>query len=248
MDQNKQAIPYVNIGIVGKGIGTVSDFEGNFKLSLPDSLNNQILRFSCIGFKPVTSTVIAFKSRFNTGNASIIMEENIFSLNQVVVKPKVFKTKILGNENNSKAAVAGFVTNDLGSELGVIMHIKKAPTFIEKININLAYNSIGKIKFRMNIYNMKHGEPDSIILTQPIIVVTEQKTGILTVDMKPYNVSVTSDFLVSLEWIENYGNENLRFCTGLLNNNCLYRKTSQDAWHNARPAGIGINAEVVYEK
>ena len=48
--------------------------------------------------------------------------------------------------------------------------------------------------------------------------------------------------------IENYGNGRLMFCTGLMNGNCLYRKTSQDQWHNARPAGIGINAKVIYEK
>lgn len=249
IDQStKEPIPYVNIGIVGKGIGTVSDFNGYFKIPVSDSLNDQTLRFSCIGYKPLSSSVKNIRERFSSKEALIEMSPSVFSLAQVVVRPKVYKTKILGNENDNKSVSAGFFTNDRGSEIGVIMHIKKAPSFVENIHINLAFNDIGKVKFRMNIYHIKNGEPDSIILKEPIIIVTEQKTGALTIDMKKYNLSVQDDFLVSLEWIEDYGNEKLSFCAGLMNGNCLYRKTSQDNWHNARPAGIGINSTVVYEK
>lgn len=244
----KEPIPYVNVGIVGKGIGTVSDFNGYFKIPVADSLNDQILRFSCIGYTALSSSVKNIKDRFTGKNALIELSPTVFSLAQVVVRPKVYKTKILGNENDSKSVSAGFFTNDLGSEIGVIMHIKKAPSFVENINVNLAFNDIGKVKFRLNIYHMRDGEPDSIILKEPILIITEQKTGPISIDMKKYNVSVQDDFLVSLEWIEDYGNDKLNFCAGLMNGNCLYRKTSQDNWHNARPVGIGINSTVTYEK
>lgn len=240
-------VPYVNIGIVGKGIGTVSDPEGNFSISMNDSLDAQMVRFSCIGYKSLTFGVSDFKKRFSSG-AKILLEENVISLAQVVVKPKVFKTKVLGNENNSRAIAAGFFSNDLGSELGVIMNIKRSPTFIENVNINLASNTVGTAKFRLNIYNMKKGEPDTIILKEPIFVITDQKSGTITVDLSKYNLYVENDFLVSIEWIENYDDKKLYFCSGLINSNCLYRKASQDAWHNAKPVGIGINCKVTYEK
>src|SRR6218665_2115397 len=240
-------VPYVNIGIVGKGIGTVSDMEGYFKMNMHDSLNSQTIRFSCIGYKPITFSVSDFKKRFTDG-AKILLEENIVSLNQVVVKPKVFKTKVLGNENNSRMIAAGFFSNDLGSELGVVMHIKRSPTFIENVKINLASNTAGTAKFRLNIYNIKNGEPDSIILKEPIFVTTDLKFGTVTIDLAKYNLYVEHDFLVSIEWIEDYGDKSLYFCSGMMNSNCLYRKTSQDAWHNAKPVGIGINCKVTYEK
>ncbi|MBK7183333.1 MAG: carboxypeptidase-like regulatory domain-containing protein [Bacteroidetes bacterium] len=242
---SKKEIPYVNIGVVGKGIGTVSDANGDFVIYLHDSINNGTLKLSCIGYKTKEFNVLRFKS---SGTSIVELEENIVSLSQVVVKPKKIKTKILGNENKSKSMVAGFHTNDLGSELGVIMHIKKKPTYIEKASFNVAYNDAGVVKFRVNIYNMKNGLVDSIILKQPIIVEIDKLTRVLTVDLKNYNLVVENDFLVSLEWIEGYGSDKISFCAGLMNGNCLYRKTSQDAWHKANPVGVGFNCTVTYEK
>jgi hypothetical protein len=241
----KKGISYVNIGVVGKGIGTVSDANGDFMIYLHDSINNGILKLSCIGYKNLEINVLNFK---NKNNSIIQLEENIISLNQIVIKPKKFKTKILGNENNSRSILAGFHTNDLGTELGVIMHVKKKPTYIEKANFNVAYNDGGVVKFRVNIYNMKNGLVDSIILKQPIIVEIDKSTRVLTVDLKNYNLVVENDFLVSLEWIEGYGSDKISFCAGLMNGNCLYRKTSQDAWQKANPVGVGFNCTVMYEK
>lgn len=242
--KSKEALAYVNIGIADKGIGTVSDINGNFSINLPDSLDNQLLKFSYIGYKNRSFTVADFKKN----STAIALEENIFSLKQVVIKPKVYKTKILGNKNNNKSAMAGFKSNDLGSELGTIMKIKKSPTLIENVNFNIASNEIENVKFRVNIYSMKNGRPDSIILNEPIYISTSLKSGTLTIDMKKYNLWVETDFMVSLEWIENYETTKLYFCVGLMDSNSLWRKTSQDKWQKASPIGIGFNSTVTYAK
>ncbi len=243
--KNNEILPYVNIGVIGKGTGTVSDINGKFTIVLPDSLNDQTLKFSCIGYKSRSFTVSEFKK---ATDPAILLEESILSLAQVIVKPKVLKTKILGNQNDSKNAVAGFKSNDLGSELGTIMKIRKSPTLIENLNFNIAKNEIQNVKFRVNVYAMKNGQPDSILLKQPIYVTTSLTSGTLTVDMKPYNLWVETDFMVSLEWIENYGKDKLYFCVGLMDSNSMWRKTSQDKWQKSSPIGIGFNSTVTYEK
>lgn len=245
---DKQTIPYVNIGIVGKGIGTVSDINGKFAIMLHDSLLDQTLKFSCIGYKSRSFVVREFLKTLKDNNTSIYLEENIVSLSQVIIKPKLLKTKVLGNKNNSKNASAGFRSNDLGSELGTIMKIKKAPSYIENVNFNIARNDIPNVKFRVNIYSVKNGKPDSILLKEPIYLTTSIKSGTLSLDMRPYNIWVNSDFLVSLEWIENYEANKLYFCVGLMDNNSLWRKTSQDNWQKATPVGIGFNSTVTFEK
>lgn len=245
---SKQALAYVNIGIIGKGIGTVSDINGKFSINLDDSLNSQTLKFSYIGYKSQSFNVREVKKNLQNNTLSIALEENTFSLTQVVIKPKVLKTKVLGNTNNNKGAMAGFKSNDLGSELGTIMKIKKPSTHIENVNFNIANNEIENAKFRMNIYSMKNGQPDSILLKEPIYVTTSIKSGTLTVDMKKYNLWVDTDFMVSLEWIENYGPNKLYFCVGLMDSNSMWRKTSQDKWQKATPVGIGFNSTVTYEK
>lgn len=245
---SKLPLAYVNIGIVGKGIGTVSDINGKFTINLNDSLNAQALKFSYIGYKSQNFNVWEVKKKLKDNVLSISMEENIFSLSQVVIKPKVYKTKVLGNTNNNKSAIAGFKSNDLGSEMGTIMKIKKSPSLIENVNFNIGKNDIENAKFRVNIYSMKNGQPDSILLREPIYVTTSIKSGTLSVDMKKYNLWVNGDFLVSLEWIEDYGPDKLYFCVGLMDSNSMWRKTSQDKWQKATPVGIGFNSTVTYEK
>jgi len=245
---DKQALPYINIGIIGKGIGTVSDIDGKFTLNLHDSLNSQTLKFSCIGYKSQSFIVREFRKKLNDNSILISLDQNTFTLSQVVVKPKLLKTKVLGNKNNNKSAMAGFKSNDLGSEMGTIMKIKKAPTHIENVNFNIAKNEITNLKFRVNIYSMKNGQPDSILLKEPIYVTTSITSGTLSVDMKKYNIWIDTDFFVSLEWIEDFGPNKLYFCVGLMDSNSMWRKTSQDKWQKATPVGIGFNSTVTYEK
>ena len=245
---NKEKLAYVNIGIVGKGIGTVSDMNGKFSINLHDSLNSYTLKFSYIGYESISFNVLEFKKKLKDNSIDILMKPAVFSLSQVVVKPKVLKTKILGNKNNNKSAMAGFKSNDLGSEMGTIMKIKKPSTNIENVNFNIARNYITDLKFLVNIYAIKNGEPDSILLQEPIYVTTSIKSGTLSVDMKKYNLWVNTDYMVSLEWIEDYGPNKLYFCVGLMDSNSLWRKTSQDIWQKATPLGIGFNSTVTYEK
>lgn len=245
---DKHELPYINVGIVGKGIGTVSDMDGKFTIQLPDSVSSQTIKFSCIGYKSQSYIVKDLIKILNKNSNLILLEPNTFTLSQVVVKPKILKTKVLGNKNNNKSAMAGFKSNDLGSEMGTIMKLKKAPTYIENVNFNIAKNEIENLKFRVNIYSMKNGKPDSILLKEPIYVNTSIKSGTLSVDMKKYNIWVDTDYLVSLEWIEDYGPNKLYFCVGLMDSNSMWRKTSQDTWQKATPVGIGFNSTVTYEK
>ncbi len=245
---DKQELPYINIGIVGKGIGTVCDMNGKFTINLPDSVSSQTLKFSCIGYKSQSFIVRDFIKKLNNNNIIISLEPNTFTLSQVVIKPKILKTKVLGNKNNNNSAMAGFKSTELGSEMGTIMKIKKALTHIENVNFNIARNDITDLKFRVNIYSMKNGQPDSILLKEPIYVTTSIKSGTLSIDMKKYNIWVDTDYIVSLEWIEDYGPNKLYFCVGLMDSNSLWRKTSQDKWQKATPVGIGFNSTVTYEK
>ena len=50
-DENNYPLPFVTITIEGKSLGTMSDFDGNYTLELPDEKNNIV--FSFIGYSDV---------------------------------------------------------------------------------------------------------------------------------------------------------------------------------------------------
>ena len=52
-EKTKDPIPYVNIGIVGKGVGKVSDSNGNFSIMLDEKYNDDTIKISMIGYTPI---------------------------------------------------------------------------------------------------------------------------------------------------------------------------------------------------
>ena len=64
-------LPYANIGIKKSKHGTVSTVEGKFNISIPNSLLNDSLTFSSIGFKDIS---ILISSLQNQKSIEIVLE------------------------------------------------------------------------------------------------------------------------------------------------------------------------------
>lgn len=75
-DSQNQPLPGVNVLVKGTGTGTITDFDGNFKLRADE---NAILVFSFVGYKALESPV----NGRSTVNVSL--EEDIASLEEIVV-------------------------------------------------------------------------------------------------------------------------------------------------------------------
>lgn len=245
-----EAVEFANIGIIGKNVGTVSDEHGLFSIQLDDLYNKDTLKISCIGFVALKFEIATFKRENESAKVvELKLHRSVTSLKEIVINPKKYVTKTLGNTSNSGSIIAGFETNDLGSEVGTVMKIRKAPTFIETVNFNIAKNTYDSVTFRINIYKMKNEFPSENILLEPIYVTTKIKHGTLIVDLKKYNLVVEEDFFVSIEWIKSLEGHGLYFCGGIINQDDSFsRKTSQGDWKKVPTLGLGFNTIVTYEK
>ncbi len=247
VDKNsKEIIPFINIGVVGKNIGTVSNNKGGFQIELNEKYDNDTLKFSSIGYKTLIFKVSKFKNII-LNNPIIQLEEEITELQEVVVSSRKLKEKILGNKTTSKKISAGFTSNNLGNEVGIKIKIKKSPTYIEDFNFCIVRNEYDSIKLRLNFYDFKNGLPNKNILKDNIIIVSQIKDGILNIDLRDYDIIVYEDFFVSLEWIENLGDEfGLTFSAGFLGSPIIFRSTSQDYWQKKGAVSIGFNVTTKY--
>ena len=237
-------IDYVNVGVIGQNIGTVSDAKGNYSLTIDQQYDNDTLLVSCIGFHSFSIRVGDFKK---LSNHSIELQERIFELAGVVVRPKIFKQKILGVSTKRKFVQAGFSENNLGYEIGVLMKVRKS-AFIERVIINVARCSYDTLFYRVNIYRRDGKRMFENILEEPIYIelpkdmVAEE----VVIDLERYNLGVQGDFLVSLEHVKGLGPGVLYFCASM-GRRSYYRKTSQGKWESA-PVGISISVEAKVEK
>lgn len=228
------ALPYVNIGIVGKSIGTVSNDEGKFKLDLKGSTSDT-LKLSMIGYKPevfITGSHI-------TGKV-IALQPDVVNLKEVKVKPKKWKTALLGNQTSSKSASAGFTSNKLGNEIGTIIKIKKSPTLIKHFYANVAMEPRDSVKMRLNFYSVKDGLPDQILNTRNIFVTLKKGQEQVSIDLEPYNIIAEDKFVVTLEWIENAKGQGVHFSASFFKGPIIARETSQANWEKVGMFGLGF--------
>lgn len=248
-NKTNKPIPYVNIGILNREIGTVTNPEGTFMLAVKEESLNDTLRISSIGYKPLEILIRDLKT---TEPLSIQLEEQISELNEVVVRANSIKKRTLGNRTQSKFLSTGFSYDQLGAEMGIKINIRKVPTFVDAFNFHISYNRLSaKSIFRLNFYTVKRKKPSENILTSNILIPIEPKqTGLVTIDLKPYDIVLDEDVIVTLEWIDNQGNNNkgeaIYFSLGLLANGTINKKSSQAKFKKYNSMGVGFNIDVRY--
>ena len=108
-----EGIPGVTVLVKGTTIGTITDLEGNYTLSIPDDVENPVLVFSFVGF---------INQEVPVGNQSVInttLEEDVRALEEVVV---------VGYGEQRKATITGSVTSVAGKEIAQtpVMNVSNA--------------------------------------------------------------------------------------------------------------------------
>ena len=242
----KEPLPYVNIGLLNKNIGTVSDETGYFELEVNTEQNSRdTLRFSMIGFETKSYTLNDF---INQNEIEVYLTEKSTALDEVILssKRKNYQTKILGNKTTSKSLYAAFTSNKLGNEMGFIVRARKHPMVLKKFNISLVENDYGPIKFRLNIYDVLNGLPNKTLLKDNIFIETEESSGIVSLDLTTYEIILDQDFFIAIEWIEDLGPGKLYFSGGFFGAPLFAREVSQGTWEKIGTASVGMNVEVRY--
>ena len=242
----EEPLPYVNIGLVNKNIGTVTDEAGYFELEVHENgYAEATLRFSMIGFEPQDFTLQEYRDQ---KILTIPLKEKATALEEVVLTTKrnKYQTKILGNKTTSQLIYAAFTTNKLGNEMGFLVRGRKNPMILKKFNVSLVENDYGPIRFRLNFYDLKDGLPNETLLNENIIVETDIQSGIVSKDLTPYEIVIDQDFFVAIEWIEDLGPGKLFFSGGFFGSPLIAREVSQGTWAKVGSASVGMNVEVRY--
>jgi len=243
--ESGEILPYVNVGVIGKNIGTVTNINGTFSLKISTKYNADTLMMSMIGYEDLVFVVADFKEK-SLDDSTFKLTSKTTDLQEIVVESSKLKSKILGNKTKSKNMIGGFASDKLGNEVGIIIKIKKSPTYIDKFHVSIVENKYDSLKFRLNFYSVKNGMPYESILTENIFVESQLKEGVLTVDLSEYNIVVEDDFMVSLEWIEDLGKDGLHFSMGFFGSPVIYRYTSQGDWRKTKPVSIGFSVTAKY--
>ena len=80
---DKLSVSYANIGIPKKGLGTVTNANGEFVFILPSSTLSDSLRITCIGYNAKTVVISALTP---AGSVSITLTKSTTQLKQVSIE------------------------------------------------------------------------------------------------------------------------------------------------------------------
>lgn len=220
LNSDNTPIPYVNIGIIGKNSGTVSNEKGYYEIKINNEFFNDSIKFSSIGYK---SEIFLVKDFINK-SSNICLKDTLYEIPVVEIKPTLFRERRIGNRLRY-GIPASYSVDLLGHELGIYVNVKGKSTLLKDFNFYLSQNNCDTLFFRLNVYKLKDSIPFYNVLNENIIITTTIKKGLVTIDLAKYNIILDEDFVISLEWIKHY------------NNNCIYFRT--------RP---GISTVMMYSK
>ena len=152
-------------------------------------------------------------------------------------KPKEIR---LGTPVTTNDLRSGFAYNDLGSELGIKVHVK-GQVKLKDINFNVAICTFDSVTYRLNIYQSLNQTEYKNILSK-LIYISFSKDKInnaITFDLSKYSIIIEGDVLITLELYKDLGEGKLLFHTEYFTGTTYHKKTSEGKWTEA-PGVIGM--------
>lgn len=233
-----QPLPYVNIGVVGKALGTVSNEAGAYKLPFQEALANENVRVSSVGFAPRNLTLRELAAQ---PNVALTPEAVVLSEVQVKGKALFKRTHTLGNTSNADMATLTLNNQDLGGQVGTVIKLSRRPTRLLKATFNIARPNPGQVTFRVNLYRLDaKGRPtDTKLLARDVIVTSPIVKGPVVVDLSTDQLVLDEHFFLAIEMIKwvDAAKQGAEFAfsasLGYVNNEIYERKSSQGTWERA---------------
>lgn len=198
-----QGLPYANIMVFSYSIGTTSDKNGNFELTLDDSLKNETLVFSFVGYNSVKMSI----SR--VGPMPVLLVPQQYEIGEVIIKPAKRKEKpLILNKFREQDCMLRYSISPFDS-IGQL-HIPyrpKEPTIetmyfpynsdyeeknrIKEVWLNVSNFKLSQSIFRLRIFDAKEDKsPGNDLLTTPLDIEVIGKTQVVKVNVEEYNIFI----------------------------------------------------------
>jgi hypothetical protein len=192
-------LAYVNIGVVGKNMGTISLEEGTFRLGFDDLAPGDTLRFSMIGYEDYNIT----GDDFFPGNIKLITLKPVTYELQAVEITSTSKAFIIGNEDTRRPTwgIGGRIGK--GQEWGVLIENPHGMCRVKDFNFHLKRSSFDRIVLRLNVYQIENGQLKSI-LKEEIRFVVNQNKGWVKVGLEDKELWINGEVVASLEFLEGF--------------------------------------------
>lgn len=196
-----KGIPFVNIGLFEKNIGTLSDEDGSFELTVPEVNYRDSVLFSSIGYK---RTGIALQSLQASASVVVPMTPARILLQDVTINSRRYKHTRLG-WMGGKDGVLPLDTIQGGGTVAMLLESPSSTNFVDKLQVRLMYNSKDTLKFRLHFftYDSLRDSPGEELLHDEVMLTEQKRFGWLRYTLVTKDIRINAKrFFVGFEWID----------------------------------------------
>lgn len=253
--RTNEPIPFVNIGIVGKGVGTVSDEDGLFHLYIDENkiASTENIQFSSLGYQTIVLPVANVLYLLNE-YLKIELTPSEIVLNEVVVsnKDKVPVVKSVGYRNTGEGNFGYWKDNDaLGGELATRIVTFKERRKLKSLEFEILENLSDSLRLRVNFYDVATGseKPYNNLNTSSrnILYTLHKNERIVKIDLEPFDIYIENDFYASLELVKRYDDKPIALVLAASDGKAgSYRRyVSQGAWEKISDVNMAFYVETL---
>jgi len=237
--ESGEFIQFVNIGVVGTDIGTISELEGAFHLDLSNAADRDTLRFSFIGYKSIDFSIN--KIRENGLPLEIFLEEKIIELDEVIVSSRNLIPIKMGIDRKDcypiplfKKATSRIPFPQAGykHEIGTLFTNKQS-LYLDSLEFNFTDIQTDTVPLRVNIYVDVDGHFENI-LNKPIYINFQRNDESQRIDVSYLGLQINRNFLITIENYRRIEEKSLNILANFKSKRNLYptyyRRNTQSDW------------------
>lgn len=207
---NEKTVSYVNIGVLNSTIGTISNSDGSFSITISAAHLEENLLFSAIGYEIIT---IAVKSIVPNKEVVIYLNEKVIYLDEVVISASTEKMKEkhswLGHGKRHLMVQGQMFMDSISAGGALALLVEKKDDFdlqfIDKARLFITRNTEPEFKVRvrfLEVDSTNNNLPGRDLFNESIVITSDIKRGWLTFDLSSYNITIAEEsFFLVFEWI-----------------------------------------------
>ena len=251
--ETNKAMPYVNIGVANKGVGTVTNENGEFSLffDFRRISKSDTIQISSVGYKTIKKTINDLNLKLK--KHSILMEPDVFGLDEVVLSPnsqQIRQRKVGYYIGKSRKVGYWRGGTSLGAEMVTKIKVTKRPRQLNEFSFKVLKNLSDSLRLRVNVYKGDTSFPEVKLNTENIFYTLKKKFGEVSIDLTPYEIYVDNHFSIGLELVNVYG-ERIDFTLRATDDpgTSFRRYASQDEWHRYRNDALAFTVNTtIFDK
>jgi predicted alpha/beta superfamily hydrolase len=199
-EDSRASLPFVNIGIRHKNIGTASQADGTFSIKIPAQNENDTVTFSMVGYEELNLPVKNFAAH-NQKTISLKVKTTVLTPAIVTAQKLVEKKYGIKNTGTVFTLTDGSTNQDDIFEIAQLIKLDTSLSKITSVNLHITESRNDSGTFRINFYGFDGNRPAERIVEKSIVQKKKITEGWLKFDLSRHNVYLKGNIVVALEFI-----------------------------------------------